>query len=103
MGFLDRVKNLLKREAAEVGDVAENASSRWESALDRKEREMNASPAEKLNMLHERIEESDPLDAIRSKIEHRAGHADAVADLADTQDVIDGEVAEDDSSGGSSW
>lgn len=103
MGFLDSVKNLLKREAAEVSDVAKDATSGWESALDRKEREMNASPAEKLNMLQEEIEESNPLDAVRSKIEHRAGHADAVAEIADAEDFIEGEVVEDDSSGGNSW
>ena len=103
MGLLESVKKLLKREAAEVGDVAQKASTRWESTLDRKEREMNASPAEKLGMLQDKIEGSDGLDDVRSKIEHRAGYADAVSELTDTKNVIDGEVVEDDSSGGSSW
>ena len=70
MGTWDRILAILRREKRELDDVLGDAKDRANATLDRREREMNATPEEKLAMEHERGAEIDAeLDAVRNRIE----------------------------------
>lgn len=81
VGFLDSVKAWFSREAAEVKQSVDAATSRLESAMDRRERELQATPEERMEMIQEEISE-DPFADVRARIERQQAHADAVDDLA---------------------
>ena len=70
MSTWDRIRALLRREKHELDDVVEDFKERANAALDRREREMNATPEEKLAIEQERAAENDAeLEAIRRRIE----------------------------------
>jgi hypothetical protein len=65
---------LLGREKRELDDAVEDFKDRANAALDRKEREMNATPEEKFAMEQERGAEIDAeLEAVRRRIERDSG------------------------------
>ncbi len=74
MGTWDRIKAALRREKRELDDTVGDAKKRADAALDRKERELNATPEEKLAMEQQRGVENDAdFEAIRKRIEGGGG------------------------------
>ena len=70
MGVWQRIQQVLRREKRELDDVLHDAEERANAALDRRERELNATPDERLEMEQERAAELDAdFDAVRRRIE----------------------------------
>lgn len=70
MGTWDRIRAALRREKHDVDEAVEEATERANAALDRRERELNATPAEKLAMEQERASQvDDEFEAVRKRIE----------------------------------
>jgi len=70
MGTWARFRAALLREKRELDDAVDDLTERANDALDRRERELQASPAERLAMEQERALEIDAeLDAVRRRIE----------------------------------
>ena len=70
MGTWDRIRAVLRREKRDLDEVVDEFQTRANAALDQKEREMNATPAEKLAMEQERGHELDAeMEDIRRRIE----------------------------------
>lgn len=68
--FWDRLRRALGREKKELDDIVEDATRRGNEALDRKERELGASPEERLRIEQERAQQADDeYDALRRRIE----------------------------------
>ena len=83
MGFLDAVTKWFEREATDVKASVDRLEGRLEDDISRKERELSASPEEKLAMLQEDTSTDDALAAIQDKIDGVQAHAEADADLID--------------------
>lgn len=86
MGFLDSLKTWLRTESADAKDLLGDTTTRLESDLNRREAELGASPAERLEQLQDQIAEDDSFGSLRDKIEGRSAKADAVDELADIPD-----------------
>lgn len=72
MSTWDRIRAILRREKRDLDDALVDFTERGNAALDRRERELNAAPEEKLAIEQERAEEIDAeLDAVRRRIERR--------------------------------
>ena len=70
MGVLDRLLAALRREGRDVADAIDDLTARGNATLDEKERELHATPEEKLAIEQRRAAENDAeLDAIRRRIE----------------------------------
>ena len=70
MGTWDRILAMLRREKRDLGEIVDDLSARANENLGRKERELAATPEEKLAMEEERGREIDAeLDAIRRRVE----------------------------------
>ena len=70
MGTWDRIRAALHREKRDVDEAVEEATARANAALDRRERELNATPAEKLAIEQDKAAELDAeFDAVRKRIE----------------------------------
>lgn len=84
MGFLDSLKAWFRTESDEARKMGREAKGRLEADLERREAELGASPAEKLDIIQDRIAEEDAVfDDLRDKIEGRGAGADATAEVAD--------------------
>lgn len=75
MGFWERLKAALGREADEARDIYADATRRAEADLDRRERELAETPQEKLERMARELETApDPLDEVRARLDRmRAG------------------------------
>lgn len=72
MGTWDRILAALRREKRDVAEALDEFTERANADLDRRERELHATPEEKLAMEQERVAENDAeLEAIRRRIEGR--------------------------------
>lgn len=70
MSFWNRVLAALRREKRDVDEAVDEFEQRANEALDRREREMAATPEERLRMEQERSEEVDAqFDEVRRRIE----------------------------------
>lgn len=70
MSTWDRIRGALRREKRDVDEALADFEVKANAALDRRERELRASPEEKLAMEQERALENDAeLEAIRRRIE----------------------------------
>jgi hypothetical protein len=70
MSIWDRLRALLGQEAREVEDAIDDATARGNEALDRRARELGATPEEPLAIERERAEPQDAeYEALRRKIE----------------------------------
>lgn len=70
MSFFDRLKALLRREGEELDDALRDATARGNAALDERERELHATPEERLRIEQERAAAADAeYEALRRKIE----------------------------------
>ena len=75
--FWDRVRAALRREKRDLDDAVEEFTERANRNLDQRERELNASPEEKLQIEQERGRElDDDFEAVRRRIEG-TGRADS--------------------------
>jgi len=59
MTLWERIKTVLKREAADVKEGMSHVGRTLDEELARKERELNATPSERFDMILEDIDESD--------------------------------------------
>ena len=76
MGTWDRILAALRREKRDVAEALDEFTERANADLDRRERELHATPEEKLALEQERVAENDAeIEAIRRRIEGR-GAAD---------------------------
>ena len=72
MSVWDRLRAVLGREARDVEDALDDATARGNEALDRRERELAATPEERLEIERERAEaQDDEYEALRRRIERR--------------------------------
>jgi hypothetical protein len=70
MGTWDRVRRALRREKRELDDIVGDATARANASLERRERDLAATPAEKLAMEQARADEVDAeFDVVRKRIE----------------------------------
>ena len=70
MGTWDRLLAVLRRESRDVGEAVADLTAKADAALDRRERELRASPSERMEIEQERAAENDAeLEAIRRRIE----------------------------------
>lgn len=70
MGTWHRIRALLRREKQDLDEAVDEFTARANTALDQRERELDATPAEKLAIEQERGRENDAeLDAVRRRIE----------------------------------
>lgn len=82
MGFLDSLRSWFSREADEARDLGQRTRTRLEADLDRREAELSATPAEKLDMIQRRIAEGETgFDELRDRVEGRIHRADAVTEV----------------------
>jgi hypothetical protein len=73
-GVWDRVRALLRREKRDIAEALADATARADEVLDRRERELAASPEERLAMEQERAAaQDDEFEALRRKIEGGQG------------------------------
>ncbi|HYD11039.1 MAG TPA: hypothetical protein VEA78_13135 [Acidimicrobiales bacterium] len=69
-GLWDRLRTLLRAEKAELDDALTDAEVRGNAALDARERELHATPEERLRIEQERAAAADAeYEALRRKIE----------------------------------
>jgi hypothetical protein len=70
MGFWNRLRAALRREKRELDKVVDGATRRADKALDERERELNATPEERLRIEQERAAKGDAeFDELRKRIE----------------------------------
>ncbi len=70
MGLWKRLRAAFRRERRELDDVVKDATDRADRALTDRERELDATPDEKLRIEQERTAKSDAeFDELRRKIE----------------------------------
>lgn len=70
MSTWHRIKAALRREKADVDEAVDELTERGNAALDRRERELEATPEERLAMEQERAAELDEdFEAVRRRIE----------------------------------
>ena len=82
MGLLDSISRWFKNEATDIKSSVDDLEQRLDTDMSRKERELAASPEERLEMIQDEIGESDSFSAIQDKIDATQGKALADADLA---------------------
>lgn len=69
-GTWDRIKAALRREKKDLDEVVGDATARANEALDRRERELHATPEERLEIEQEKGAALDEeFDAVRRRIE----------------------------------
>lgn len=70
MSWFDRLRSVLRGEAAEVRESVEDLTRRADAELDRRERELQATPEERLDATRREIEEAgDPFAEVRAKLD----------------------------------
>jgi hypothetical protein len=70
MGVWDRIMTALRGEKRDLDDLVGDVTARGNAAMDKAERELHATPEEKLEIERERGEAiDDEFDAVRRRIE----------------------------------
>jgi hypothetical protein len=70
MSVWHRIQAALRREKRDLDEVIDDVTERGNAALDKRERELHATPEEKITIEQERAEELDAeFDAVRRRIE----------------------------------
>lgn len=70
MGTWNRIKAVLRREKRDLDEVVDDATARANAALDQRERELRATPEERIEIEQERgAALDDEFDAVRRRIE----------------------------------
>jgi hypothetical protein len=72
VGTWDRLRAALRREKRDVDEAIDELTAKGNAALDRRERELRATPEEKLALEQERGAENDAaFEEVRRRIEER--------------------------------
>lgn len=72
MSVWDKIQSVLRREKRDLDDAVDDLTERGNAALDRRERELHATPEERIAIEQEKAEELDAeFDAVRERIERR--------------------------------
>lgn len=87
MGFLDTVTSWLKREAADVKESVDALEERLDADLSRRERELEATPEERIEMIQADTGVDDALAEIQDKIDRAQASAEANSDLIERDDT----------------
>ncbi len=90
MGLLDSITGWLRKEKSDIGDAIDDATESLDRDVQRKERELDATPEGRIEMIQGEIDD-DPFAAIRDRIEGSTADADAEAEV----DAIDGPVLDE--------
>lgn len=70
MSTWDRIRAVLRREKRDLDNALNDATARGNATLDRKERELTATPEEKLAIAQERAAQADAdFEAAKRRIE----------------------------------
>lgn len=85
MGLFKAVSSWFKSEAQDVRASVDRIEDQLDHDLTRKERELAATPEEKMAMIQEDTSADDALAAIQDKIDGVQAHAEAEADLIDPE------------------
>ena len=73
MTFWDRLRRALGREARDIEDAIADATQRGHEVMDEKERELAATPEERLLIEQQRAEQADAeFEALKRQIERDA-------------------------------
>jgi len=89
MGFLDAVTGWFKREADDVKASFDRLEGELDADMTRKERELNATPEERMAMIQDESSADDAIAAIQAKIDGVQAHAEADAHLIDINPEVD--------------
>jgi hypothetical protein len=82
MGLFDKVSGFVKREAEDIGEVAERARDRLDQELAEREAELEMTPAEKLRALQRKARQTDDrVDEIMEKAGASTADAEAEAEV----------------------
>lgn len=74
MSFWDRIVAIFKREVADVREGLSKAGATLDAELERKQRELDAEPHERVDMILEDIEAADSrFDELEAKLRKQAG------------------------------
>ncbi len=96
MSLWENIKSWFRSESAEARDWSAEVGRDLSADLDRREADLRATPAEKMDRLQEQISgNTDAIDEIRGRVE--SAGTDFSVDTAGTDDeVIDGDVIDGD-------
>ena len=83
MGLLDAFTTWIRNEARDVKASLDRTEDRLDADLTRRERELNATPEERMEMIQAEAGSSDALADIQNKIDGAQAKAEANADLLD--------------------
>ena len=73
MSLWDRIVAIFKREAADVREGLSKAGATLDAELERKQRELDAEPHERVDMILEDIEDADSrFEELEAKLRHQA-------------------------------
>ena len=85
MGLFDKVSGFIKREAEDIGEVADRARDRLDKELTEREEELEMTPAEKLRALQRQARQTDDrIDDIMEKAGASSAAAEADAEVQAT-------------------
>lgn len=74
MSFWDRLVTIFKREATDVKEGLSKAGATLDAELERKQRELDAEPHERVDMILEDIEAADSrFEELEAKLRKEAG------------------------------
>ena len=96
MGLFDSITSWIRKEKGDIGDALDDATESLDRDLTRKERELDATPEERIGMIQDQISD-DPFSAIRDRIESTTAHAEAEANV----DALDQAVMDEHTPGDS--
>jgi len=84
MGLADRIIGFLKREAKDVGDMAEKARDKLDAELTKREADLKKTPSERIDDLQDKASETDAeFDRILDKADAQSAQANAEAEVAE--------------------
>ncbi|NNC90961.1 MAG: hypothetical protein HKN80_00575 [Acidimicrobiia bacterium] len=93
MSFWDRIKAIFQQEAADVKEGLTKAGKSLDAELARKERELAATPEERIDMI---LEEQEAEDARFEELENKVrGTTAAVEAVVEVEDVAGEEAPSD--------
>lgn len=88
MGLFDKVSGFVKREAEDIGEVADRARDRLDKELAEREAELEMTPSEKLRALQRQARQnSDRVDEIMEKAGAAEAAAQAEAEVHEAADL----------------
>lgn len=82
MSVWDSIKAILRREAVDVREGVTNLRDKLDAELTRRERELEATPSERMDMIQDRIDAADDrLAELETELGDAADQADALEQL----------------------